>query len=282
MPDVAARSLRACVASIADVAIEDVPGAPPGAEAPGAISWWLDARLLGIVPVARPEAFQWGGFWIARTHVDGAQAVDDVHVVMAGTPSGVVHVPTGELPGPQARIVAGWVIARPALVSLERGGRRSGVVTGLFRSAATGQPMEWRSKLDLVAGVGIEGDRYAVGLGRFSTPGRLGQDVTLIEAEALEEVAGEHGVLLEPGETRRNVLTRGIDLNGLVGQRFSIGGAVLLGRRLAEPCSHLQLTSPPGTLRALVHRGGLRAEIVVGGAITVGDQVRSGADDGPR
>ncbi len=262
------RTLRACVASIIEVAIDDVP------EQAGSIAWWLDARLLGFVPVAAPETFQWGGFWIARLHVDGTPDDDDVHVVMAGTPSGVVEVPIGATVASGARIIAGLVIARPALVSLERGGRLSGVVSGLFLSSATGNPMEWRGQLELVAGVGVVGDRYAVGRGRFSTPGRLGQDVTLIEAEALEEAAREHGVFLEPAETRRNVVTRGIDLNGLVGQRFAIGDGVLLhGHRLAEPCSHLQLSTPPGALRALVHRGGLRAEIIVGGVVRSGDAV---------
>jgi MOSC domain-containing protein YiiM len=280
--DVLNASLRACVAFITQVAVDGVPAAPAGADPWPATGWWLDARMLGVVPVARPEAFQWGGYWIARMHVDDAPADDDLHVVMAGTPSGVVHVPLDRLPDPAARIVAGWVIARPALVSLERGGRLAGVVAGLFLSPASGEPMEWRSSLTLVAGVGVEGDRYAAGLGRFSTPGRLGQELTLIEAEALEEAAAEHGVHLAPADTRRNVLTRGIDLNGLVGQRFTVGDVELVGRRLAEPCSHLQVTAPPGTLRALVHRGGLRAEIVSGGRIAVGEEIRSGPAGEPR
>jgi MOSC domain-containing protein YiiM len=74
-------------------------------------------------------------------------------------------------------------------------------------------------------------------------------------------------------QARRNIVTRGIALNGLVGHRFKIGSAECIGRRLAEPCSHLEKLSRPGLLRPLVHRGGLRADILEGGSITIGDQV---------
>ena len=78
---------------------------------------------------------------------------------------------------------------------------------------------------------------------------------------------------LAPGEARRNVVTRGIDLNALVGRRFRVGDAECVGRRLCEPCAHLQRLTHPGILRDLVHRGGLRADILEGGAIRVGDTV---------
>ena len=78
---------------------------------------------------------------------------------------------------------------------------------------------------------------------------------------------------LAPGEARRNVVTRGIDLNALVGRRFRVGEAECVGRRLCEPCAHLQRLTHPGILRDLVHRGGLRADILAGGAIRVGDAV---------
>ena len=96
--------------------------------------------------------------------------------------------------------------------------------------------------------------------------------MTLIEAEALEALAAE-GVEISWEEARRNVVTRGIGLNALVGRRFLIGEVECVGRRLAEPCSHLQRLAPPGILAGLVHRGGLRADILEGGTIRVGDPV---------
>jgi MOSC domain-containing protein YiiM len=271
----AARTLRACIASILEIDLGDVPAAAPGESGWPAIGWFLDSRLLAAVPVRDPERFQWGGWWIARVHVPGAAAEDDVHVVMAGTPSGIVWVPEGGVIGGDAAIVEGFVVARPALVSLERGGRREGVVQGLYIATESDAPMQRFSTIEAVAGVGLAGDRYATGKGHFSTPGRLGQQVTLFEAEALEQAAHETDVYLEPQEPRRNIVTRGVDLNALVGRRFAVGDAELVGRRLAEPCSHLQRTTPAGTLRALVHRGGLRADILVGGTLAVGDAIRA-------
>ena len=75
-------------------------------------------------------------------------------------------------------------------------------------------------------------------------------------------------------DARRNIVTRGVSLNGLVGREFTIGDVVCIGRRLAEPCAHLERVSRPGLLRPLVHRAGLRADILEGGTISVGDQVR--------
>jgi MOSC domain-containing protein YiiM len=119
------------------------------------------------------------------------------------------------------------------------------------------------------AGIGLEGDYHG--------------DITLIEAESLEGLANETGIRLGPHDSRRNVLTRGIDLNALVGERFRVGAVEAVGVELAEPCTKLQrLTSKRGVLRGLVHRGGLRADVVSGGRIAVGDAVRpsGGPDDG--
>jgi MOSC domain-containing protein YiiM len=130
-----------------------------------------------------------------------------------------------------------------------------------------------------VAGRGLEGDSYFAGAGsrRPTGPGD-GRDLTLIEAEALEGLAAEAGIELEPWEGRRNVLTRGISLNDLVGRRFRIGAVECVGRRLCDPCSHLEGLTQPGVLRGLVDRGGLRADILSGGQIAVEDEV---ADLGP-
>ena len=116
-----------------------------------------------------------------------------------------------------------------------------------------------------VAGRGLEGDRYHAGAGTFSGHGP-GRALTLVEAEALEDVG------LEPAAARRNVVVRGVELDALLGRRFRVGAVECLGQRRCEPCAHQRLTRP-GVLRALVHRGGLRADVVVGGELRVGDAV---------
>jgi MOSC domain-containing protein YiiM len=127
-----------------------------------------------------------------------------------------------------------------------------------------------------IAGVGLEGDRYAARQGSFSAQDKPGRQITLVEAEAIEALERELGLVLAPGETRRNVVTRGVALNHLVGRDFSVGGARLRGHELCEPCATLaRMTGKPVILAGLVHRGGLRAEILEGGQIRVGDEVRS-------
>jgi MOSC domain-containing protein YiiM len=102
---------------------------------------------------------------------------------------------------------------------------------------------------------------------------RTGKDLTLIEAEALEALAADTGIELSHQESRRNVLTRGVRLNDLVGRRFRVGEVECLGVVLNEPCDHLQGLTKPGVLKGLVHRGGLRADVLRGGTIAVGDDV---------
>lgn len=122
-----------------------------------------------------------------------------------------------------------------------------------------------------VADKGLEGDRY-FGCVREGVP-RPDKAVTLIEAEAIEALARDLGIELEPGETGRNVTTRGVPLNHLVARRFRVGEVVLEGVELCEPCGHLQKQTGKPLLKALLHRGGLRARIVEGGEIRVGDLV---------
>ncbi len=128
---------------------------------------------------------------------------------------------------------------------------------------------------------GLPGDRYFAGTGTFSKPAKSGQDLTLIEAEALEALATEHGIELEPAAARRNLLTRGIDLNALVGERFYVGEVECRGDRLCDPCSHLERQTGPGVLRGLAGRGGLRADIVGAGTIRIGDAVTREAPAAP-
>jgi hypothetical protein len=123
------------------------------------------------------------------------------------------------------------------------------------------------------AGRGLEGDRYFEGRGTFSNAYARGHDLTLIEAEALDGLKLPSGRLASV-EARRNVVTRGIDLNALVGKRFVIGEVECVGQRLCEPCAHLERLTEPGTLRGLIHRGGLRADVLTDGTLRVGDEIR--------
>jgi len=136
------------------------------------------------------------------------------------------------------------------------------------------QPMVAVHEVRAEPGRGLEGDRYAEHAGTYSdTPGS-GRQVTLVGSEALEQAEREQGVRLAPGESRRNITTRGVDLNALVEREFRVGDVVLRGTRLCEPCEYLQgLTGQDGLLKALVHRGGLRCDIVRGGTIHVGDEI---------
>ena len=125
------------------------------------------------------------------------------------------------------------------------------------------------------AGRGLDGDRYAAGAGTFSPRAdrRPGYDLTLMAAEVLGELTAA-GHTVEFAATRRNVLTRGIDVNALVGRTFRIGDVLCAGRRLCEPCVHLDRLSGPGLLRPLIHRGGLRVDVLTDGEIRLGAPIR--------
>lgn len=136
--------------------------------------------------------------------------------------------------------------------------------------------MESLEEVEVLAGVGVVGDRYARRQGRFSRPAVEGQDLTLVEEEAIEAVRRDYGIELGLGDTRRNVVTAGVPLNHLVGTEFKLGEVVVRGVELAEPCSHLaKLTGIPRLRQAFVHRGGLRSDVLVGGRLRVGDVVRA-------
>ena len=153
----------------------------------------------------------------------------------------------------------------------------AGVVEAIAIAPDEGVPLETVERVEALTGRGLEGDRYATEDGHFSDPLRRPDAITLIEAEVIEGVNAD-GVELTHPESRRNVLVRGVDLNALVGRRFRVGAAECEGVELAEPCSYLAGLTRQEVLRALVHKGGLRAAIVSGGPIAVGDEV---ADLGP-
>lgn len=149
-----------------------------------------------------------------------------------------------------------------------------GKLVGIFVSARKGAPLRALDEAEAFVGRGIEGDRYAAAEGTFSKPGAVDREVTLIEIEAIEAIAHESNITLAPNEARRNLVTRGAPLNHLVGIEFSVGEVVLRGVKLCEPCGHLERLTRKGVREALTHRGGLRASIVQGGVIRVGDSIR--------
>ena len=154
-----------------------------------------------------------------------------------------------------------------------------GTVEGIFIAAKAGELPNPVESAHALPGQGIEGDRYFDDEGTFSdNPRRDGRDITLVEAEAVEGLARDTGIQLTPAETRRNVVTRGLALNDLVGRRFTVGEVECVGRRLCDPCSHLEGLTQPGVLKGLVKRGGLRADIARGGTIRAGDEIRELGD----
>ena len=149
-----------------------------------------------------------------------------------------------------------------------------GCIESIYIAPAAEAALRSVDQVLAIAGVGLEGDRYATSSGSFSAKPKPGRQLTLIEAEAIEALARELGLVLAPGETRRNLITRGVALNHLVGREFTVGGVRLRGHELCEPCGDLaRMTGKPQILQGLVHRGGLRAEILEGGTIRVGDLV---------
>jgi MOSC domain-containing protein YiiM len=137
----------------------------------------------------------------------------------------------------------------------------AGVVEGIFFGAVDEGPLEATESVQVKTGAGIDGDRYG------------DKDITLFEAEAIEGLKADTGIDLKPSEIRRNVMTRGIELNDLLGHRIRVGEVEAVVTELCHPCSHLQKLTQPGVLRGLVNRGGLNADVVTGGAIRIGDQV---------
>jgi MOSC domain-containing protein YiiM len=148
-----------------------------------------------------------------------------------------------------------------------------GTIISIHVAKTGGAPMESIAHALVVAGRGLQGDRYYEKLGTFSNHPGSGREVTLIESEALEALKRDYGVDLEPAQARRNIVTRAVALNHLVGREFTVGEARLRGTRLCDPCAHLESLTTRAVLRGLIHRGGLRADVVSGGMIRVGDSI---------
>jgi hypothetical protein len=231
---------------------------------------WLGGLGLGLVPIADAASFSWAGPWIGwvRPPDDGERRA----VVMYGVPSGVVWDPSGVTENDGWQLEGGFAVA--ALdVALARPPRpeapaSTGTIEGIFIAPEAGAPAEAVADVRALAGRGLDGDRHVVGKGTFPS-GQPGSALTLIEVEVCESFAP----LLEAAEHRRNVVTRGIDLNALVGHEFLLGRVRCRGVRWCEPCTVVDRYASRPVLRALVHRGGLRADILEDGVFRVGDTV---------
>ena len=148
-----------------------------------------------------------------------------------------------------------------------------GKVISINIADAAEAPMQSVNEARAVPGRGLEGDRYFNHTGTFSKP-LPDRQLTLIEAEAVEAFTHELDVDYGLGDSRRNIVTRGVPLNHLVGKEFWIGEVKARGLRLCEPCKHLQKLSHEKVLPGLVHRGGLRAQILSEGTIRVGEPIK--------
>ncbi len=233
---------------------------------------WLALRNIGLVPVASPESFEWPGRFL------GLKRDSSTWAVFFGVPPGIIYDPLGEPDGKKhAAVDAAFVLAKhdPQRRTEPGSGTGSvGTVELIALAAEAEGPMRVVSTVEALEGRGLRGDRYERGAGTFSDPRGGGYDLTLVEAEALEELSAK-GVELAPVEARRNLVVRGIALDDLIGGRFRVGEVECFGQRRCEPCSHLERLTRPGVLRGLVHRGGLRADVLSSGGIRVGDRVEA-------
>jgi MOSC domain-containing protein YiiM len=281
------RSFAACLASAIEVPVAGLP--LPRLELPIAVMrWrnWLAGKGLGLVPIADAAEFNWPGYWIALLDVRPPQSDDrrdQTAVLMFGTPSGVVLSPQDASllgrPSLELPVHKGYVIANfdPALAAPTVPAELSGAVEAIAIAATATGPMQLVEEAQALAGRGLSGDRYAAKAGTFTPRGGSGHgyDLTLIQAEVLDQLSLAEDRRLGYAEARRNVITRGIDLNALVGRRFRVGEVECLGQRLCEPCSHLERLTTMGVLRGLIHRGGLRADIVTDGSIRIGSAIKT-------
>lgn len=149
----------------------------------------------------------------------------------------------------------------------------SGSLLHIFIAEQASVEMQEMPEANLIAGVGIEGDRYATGKGYYSFKPHADRQVTLIEMETIEGIIRDHQIPLLPMETRRNLTTRGVPLNHLVGKHFRVGSVLLFGGRLNVPCKYLDELLDRPLFNPLLNRSGLNCRIVEGGTIRPGDAI---------
>jgi MOSC domain-containing protein YiiM len=154
-----------------------------------------------------------------------------------------------------------------------------GVLTGIWLTPETAAPMRRVPSAQLLAGRGLEGDRYALGGGTWAQYPDLEKQLTLIDAADVAAVAAEVGVPLTPGDTRRNLVTAGVDLPALVGRWFAVGDALLFGVKRCPPCTHLERLTGARLVKAMVHRGGINAAVFSGAPVAEGAVVRAVSEE---
>jgi hypothetical protein len=283
--DAAARSLgddvTALVAQLLGASPADLPAAgEAGQDWLAVLRQRLAQRGCGLVSVAGPGEFSWPGHWIGIVDPPAAGG-EPVAVLLFGTPSAVIASPRApSLVGrgcEELRFRQGLLLVPfdPYTQRARERDRTTGELIGIYVAEGKTGPMRSVATATAKAGRGLAGDRYAAKAGTF-TPGsdRLrGYDITLIESEVLDGVTLPDGGRLSAEESRRNLVTKGVDLNSLVGREFRIGTVRAYGQRLCEPCVHLQRLTRPGVVAALAHRGGLRADLLSDGEVRLGDPV---------
>jgi MOSC domain-containing protein YiiM len=149
----------------------------------------------------------------------------------------------------------------------------TGTLVGIYTASEAAKPLVPNTELQAIEGAGLEGDRYATATGTFSD--RVGPDrqVTFVEREAVAAANDAAGIELGENETRRNLVTEGVPLDQLIGRTFRVGDVVFRGIKTCPPCAHLERLTRPGVRAALENRGGIRAEIVQGGTLRIGDEI---------
>ena len=155
----------------------------------------------------------------------------------------------------------------------------TGTVVALFTVDRMSAPMKKMEQLNALAGLGIEGDRYLLGAGTYSKKPEPGRQVTLIKSEILDWLKKEFDITVKPEECRRNVVTRDVEINELIGTEFFVGEVRLRAHRITQPCIYLEnLLSQPGLYQALWDNGGISCEIMTDGVIKEGDIITTVPD----
>jgi MOSC domain-containing protein len=266
-------SFLSCLHYVLEIKPTELPSLAPEEDPAGGwtVSRWLGGLGMGIARVADPATFSWAGNWIARVQTIDSDAR---FAVMFGVPSGVVWDPGGDGVIRPEWITEGFLVAatditqaRPPLPAVPT---QHGAVEAIWVAPSAGVPARSVTSVRALPGRGLEGDRHVAGTGTFPS-GRPGSALTLVAAEVVESFDPP----LSPDEHRRNVLVRGLDVARLVGHEFTVGAVRCRGMRLCEPCRVMERYAGRPVLRALVHRGGLRADILSEGDIHVGDTVRA-------
>jgi MOSC domain-containing protein YiiM len=171
-------------------------------------------------------------------------------------------------PGPATISKVGGAPDRLAVVD-------AGKVEAVYIGPEPQQPMHAVDEVNALAGQGLEGDRYFRDGATPAEDRDPTQEVTLIEIEGIEAAGSESGLDIDPEDMRRNIVTRGVRLEGLVGKRFSVGEVQLEGLEDNPPCAHLERVSNKKVLKPMIERGGIRARILKSGSIRRGDPIRT-------